>query len=43
MGKFTNGEIIHAIMIQIIWVIVIYLIAKLLWYRGLKRYSAAGG
>jgi len=43
MGKFTTAEIIRAIIIQIIWVIVIYLIAKLLWYRGLKRYSAAGG
>jgi ABC-2 type transport system permease protein len=43
MGKFNTTEIIHAIIIQIIWVIVIYLIAKLLWYRGLKRYAASGG
>jgi len=43
MGKFTTQEIVQAMLIQFLWVIIIYLIAKLLWYRGLKRYSAAGG
>ncbi|MDI6783833.1 MAG: ABC-2 family transporter protein [bacterium] len=43
MGKFSMLEIVQAMLIQLIWVIIIYLIAKLLWYRGLKRYAAAGG
>jgi ABC-2 type transport system permease protein len=43
MGKFTILEISQAILIQIVWVIIIYLLAKLLWHRGLKRYSASGG
>ncbi|MFB3896156.1 MAG: ABC transporter permease [bacterium] len=43
MGKFSMPEIVQAILILLVWVILIYLFAKLLWYRGLKRYSASGG
>lgn len=43
MGKFSISEIMQAMIVQILWVTIIYLLAKSLWYRGLKRYSASGG
>ncbi len=43
LGKIGPTETIHGLVIQIGWVLGLWLLALLLWRRGLHRYAAVGG
>ncbi len=43
MGKITGSALTHGLMIQALWVLAAYGIARFAWYRGIRRYSAVGG
>ena len=43
MGKATGTDIIRGLVIQGLWVIAAYGIARFAWRRGIKHYSAVGG
>lgn len=43
MGKVQGGELLRGLLIQIGWVIAAYGIARFMWQRGLRKYSAVGG
>jgi len=43
MGKITGDPLWRGLMIQAAWVVVAYVIARLAWHRGLRKYSAEGG
>lgn len=42
-GQLTLNEVYFGLGIQIIWIIVLMLIAKFVWTNGLKKYIASGG
>lgn len=43
LGKYSAGQIIEAIIIQLVWVIVLMVCTQLLWRRAIKRLSILGG
>ena len=43
LGKISNGELLRGLLIQSCWVTAAYGLARLMWQRGLKKYSAVGG
>ncbi len=43
MGKVSGDELARGLGIQLTWVIIAYIIARLAWARGLRKYSAVGG
>jgi ABC-2 type transport system permease protein len=43
MGKATGTDIIRGLVIQGLWVIAAYGLARFAWRRGIKKYSAVGG
>jgi ABC-2 type transport system permease protein len=42
MGRLRGGEIWLNLALQAFWIIVMYGLCRLLWRRGIKKYSAAG-
>jgi ABC-2 type transport system permease protein len=42
-GRITTDEILHGIIFQLIWIVVLYFSFKLVWKNGLKKYTAVGG
>jgi len=42
-GKAQRDEILFGIAAQIVWILLLYALAKLLWRAGMKKYIAAGG
>ncbi len=43
MGKITGDALWRGLMIQAAWVVAAYVIARLAWHRGIRKYSAVGG
>jgi len=43
MGKTTGANLMSGLLIQALWVIAAYCIARFAWRRGIKKYSAVGG
>jgi ABC-2 type transport system permease protein len=43
MSKVTGAELWSGLLIQFLWVAVAYGVARLMWNRGIKKYSAFGG
>jgi len=43
LGKTSGQELVHGLIIQGAWVLAAFGLARLAWWRGLKRYSAVGG
>lgn len=43
LGKVTGSELWSGLGIQLFWVLAAYGFARLMWARGLKKYSAVGG
>ena len=43
MGKVSGAQLIQGLAMQIGWVMLAYLLAKIAWNRGLRKYAAAGG
>jgi len=42
-GNADGGDILFGIAAQLIWIIIMYILSRLLWRTGMKRYIAAGG
>ncbi|MHC1683132.1 MAG: ABC transporter permease [Clostridiaceae bacterium] len=42
MNKFSLSEILHYLIISIIWMIILFIMNIYVWRRGLKRYTADG-
>jgi ABC-2 type transport system permease protein len=43
MGKTAGPALVRGLLIQIFWVAATYALARLMWQRGIKKYSAVGG
>ena len=43
LGRTTGSAIWQGLLIQVGWVLAFYLIARWMWARGVRRYSAFGG
>ncbi|MCC6235879.1 MAG: ABC-2 family transporter protein [Verrucomicrobiales bacterium] len=43
LGRATPAEIGQGLVVQALWVAVVYLLARAVWARGVKHYSAVGG
>ena len=43
VGKTTGKELYEGLLIQGVWVILAYLLARFVWKRGIRKYSAVGG
>ncbi|HEX4342363.1 MAG TPA: ABC-2 family transporter protein, partial [Verrucomicrobiae bacterium] len=43
MGKTTGPDLVQGMLIQLGWVVAMYGLARLMWARGIRKYSAFGG
>ncbi|MBI5387482.1 MAG: ABC-2 family transporter protein [Verrucomicrobia bacterium] len=43
LGRATGAELYQGMAVQAAWVIVAFLLARFVWSRGIRRYSAVGG
>lgn len=43
LGRVTGAELYQGLAIQAGWVVATYLLARFVWSRGIKKYSAVGG
>jgi len=43
MGKAAGADLVRGLVLQITWVVCAYGIARLMWARGVRKYSAVGG
>ncbi len=43
MGRITGSELLQGLFIQASWVLGAYLLARWVWSRGIRKYSAVGG
>ncbi len=43
MGKYSTAEIAFRLAIQLVWVILIYLLSKLIWHFAVQKLSVQGG
>jgi ABC-2 type transport system permease protein len=43
LGKITGAALVKGLIVQAAWVIGAYVLARLAWARGIKKYAAAGG
>lgn len=43
LGKISGTQLITGMAIQAGWVVAAYLLARFAWYRGIRKYAAAGG
>ncbi len=42
LGRLSHSQISHGFLMQVVWVIIGFGIVKLIWHRGIKKYSAVG-
>lgn len=43
LGRTTGAELWQGLLIQAVWVLAAYGVARLVWKRGLRKYTAVGG
>ena len=43
LGKLSGKEIVYALMLQIVWILLLYLAGKILWSSAIKRLTILGG
>ncbi len=43
LGKVSGAELVTGLAMQAGWVVVAYFLARYMWFRGIKKYAAAGG
>ncbi len=43
LNRVDTNEVIFKIVIQLLWIVILLLVAKGLWFIGIKRYEAIGG
>jgi ABC-2 type transport system permease protein len=41
-GRLAHFEILRGLALQWMWVAVFYLVYRMVWVRGVKKYSAVG-
>ncbi|OGM12683.1 hypothetical protein A3A76_04180 [Candidatus Woesebacteria bacterium RIFCSPLOWO2_01_FULL_39_23] len=42
LGKISGGEAVRGILISFVWVVILYLLMRSIWQKGLKVYQAYG-
>ena len=42
-GRISSGEVFQGLIVQCIWIGLLYLLSKALWNKGMKKYVAVGG
>ncbi len=43
LGRTTGGALAQGLCVQLCWVVAAYLLARFVWARGIRKYSAVGG
>jgi ABC-2 type transport system permease protein len=43
MGKVAGAALWQGLAVQFLWVLLMYALARFMWRRGIKKYSAFGG
>jgi viologen exporter family transport system permease protein len=43
VGKITGANMYQGLVIQFLWVVAFYVLARFVWWRGIRKYSAVGG
>jgi ABC-2 type transport system permease protein len=43
LGRVTGDALWHGLLVQLLWVLATYALARAVWNRGIKKYSAVGG
>jgi ABC-2 type transport system permease protein len=43
LGRVRGTELVDGLIIQACWVVGLYLLARFVWARGIRKYSAVGG
>jgi len=43
LGRLTPPEVYRGLITQIVWIAVLFVVLKIVWSRGLRRYEAVGG
>ncbi|HLH55665.1 MAG TPA: ABC-2 family transporter protein [Verrucomicrobiae bacterium] len=43
MGKVSGPELVRGLVVQTAWVVLSYGLARFMWMRGIRKYSAVGG
>jgi ABC-2 type transport system permease protein len=43
MGKVTGADLIQGLVVQLGWVALAYMLARIAWARGIRKYGAVGG
>lgn len=43
LGRITHAEMVQGLIIQAVWVVASYGLARYVWSRGIRKYSAVGG
>jgi ABC-2 type transport system permease protein len=43
LGRITSSEIVEGLLVQVGWVLAAWALARLVWSRGIRKYSAVGG
>ncbi len=43
LGQTTGESLMHGLLIQACWLAIVYGLARFVWSRGIKKYSAVGG
>ena len=42
LGRLSATEITHGLMMQIVWLGIGLILQRLVWWRGVRKYSAVG-
>ena len=43
LGRTTGVALYQGLVVQAAWVVAMYFFARLVWSRGIRKYSAVGG
>jgi ABC-2 type transport system permease protein len=43
MGRVEGGALAHGLLMQGLWIVILFALARLVWSRGLRTYTAVGG
>jgi ABC-2 type transport system permease protein len=43
LNRIQGAALWQGILIQIFWVVAFYILARVVWRRGIKKYTAVGG
>jgi ABC-2 type transport system permease protein len=43
LGRVAGAELLQGMVIQLGWVVAMYLLARFMWRRGIRKYAAVGG